>query len=664
LLASAALLLSALMPLAAHAQSVLLLDSPDPLHPDVAPLLANVVSEFTNAGATVTEASILSTANAVTPSTFVAPGGGAYDIVIVASLYPAIDATNWPAINTAIQNRSANAFLMFNDGCFDCAPSNVSGMLAAVNAARPATATLGSVVNGPSISYLNTNSPSAASFTGLTPFYGGYVTYFNNVPANNALYLRYNTPPAPGTTVNDVYSVLIPANESYAGQGACLFASVDITMFHGNGPTTGWPGNQLPWYYNKGKIGPAFLNAVKAGGACGLPAEVSKTFAPASVAPGGTSTLTITVKNGGPTSVTGIQVTDNLPTPLTIAPAPAACTTCTGGTLAAAAGTSAVSLTGATLAANSTCTITVPVQWPAASAPQCSLNSVNGSAVNTITPGTDFTTDFGQVNTPATATLGCQGAAYAPAIGVSKTVTSTGPYSAGSTIGYQIVATNSGNVTLGNVQVNDDKITPNSTTCPSVAPGGTCTLTGSYTVAQADIDGPGHVLNHASASGTPPVGAAVSAATSADTPLVPGAPALQTTKTVTSTGPYQLGSTISYQIVATNSGTVTLSNVLVSDSKTTPASITCASVAPGGTCTLAGSYTVTVADANAGHVLNNATAEGTSPRNVKVASGASVDTQVLRPNPAPVPSLGQAALALLGLMLAALAGRRLGRSGV
>ncbi|HQD16041.1 MAG TPA: hypothetical protein PLY54_11390 [Ottowia sp.] len=71
-----------------------------------------------------------------------------------------------------------------------------------------------------------------------------------------------------------------------------------------------------------------------------------------------------------------------------------------------------------------------------------------------------------------------------------------------------------------------------------------------------------------------------------------------------------------------------------------------------------------MADANAGHVLNNATAEGTSPRNVKVASGASVDTQVLRPNPAPVPSLGQAALALLGLMLAALAGRRLGRSGV
>lgn len=658
--ASAAMLLAALMPLAAHAQSVLLLDIQDAAKPDTAQLLTNIKTEFVTAGATVTEASILGTANAVTPSTFVTPGGGAYDIVIVASLYPAIHSTNWPAINTAIQNRSANAFLMLNDGCFDCDPSNVSGMLAAVNAARPATATLGSVVNGPSISYLNTNSPSKASFTGITPLYGGYVTYFDNVPANNALFLRGNTPPTPGTKVNDVYSVLIPTAESYAGKGACLFASVDITMFHSVGNTAGWPNGQLPWYYNKGKIGPAFLNAVKAGGACGLAAEVSKTFTPDSVAPGGASTLSITVKNDGGASVTGIKVTDNLPSPLTIASTPAASTTCTGGgTLAAVAGSSVISLTGATLAANSTCTITVPVQWPAASAPQCDRNSVNGSAINTIRPGTDFTTDLGQVNTQPTATLACQGTAYAPAIDISKTVTSTGAYSAGSTISYQIVATNSGNVGLDNVQVNDDKITPSSTTCTSVAPGDTCTLTGSYTVAQADIDGPGHVLNHASTRGMPPVGTAVSATTSADTALTSGAPALQTAKTVISTGPYSAGSTISYKIVATNSGTVTLSNVQVKDDKITPASATCTSVAPGATCTLTGSYTVTAADANAGHVLNNATAEGTSPKSVKVASGASVDTQVQRPAALPVPTLGQAALMLLGLMLAALASRQM-----
>ena len=75
-------------------------------------------------------------------------------------------------------------------------------------------------------------------------------------------------------------------------------------------------------------------------------------------------------------------------------------------------------------------------------------------------------------------------------------------------------------------------------------------------VAQADIDGPGHVLNHASTRGMPPVGTAVSATTSADTALTSGAPALQTAKTVISTGPYSAGTTISYKIVATNDGSL------------------------------------------------------------------------------------------------------------
>ena len=74
-------------------------------------------------------------------------------------------------------------------------------------------------------------------------------------------------------------------------------------------------------------------------------------------------------------------------------------------------------------------------------------------------------------------------------------------------------------------------------------------------------------------------------------------------------GPYVLGDTISYSIVATNTGNITLTNVVVSDPLLTPSSNTCASVAPGATCTLTGDYVVPQADLDAGSFTNTATAD-------------------------------------------------------
>lgn len=66
---------------------------------------------------------------------------------------------------------------------------------------------------------------------------------------------------------------------------------------------------------------------------------------------------------------------------------------------------------------------------------------------------------------------------------------------------------------------------------------------------------------------------------------------------------------LTYTITATNSGTATLTNVVVTDTRITPAAITCASLAPGATCVLTGSLTVTAADAEAGEIVNTATAD-------------------------------------------------------
>jgi len=99
--------------------------------------------------------------------------------------------------------------------------------------------------------------------------------------------------------------------------------------------------------------------------------SVSKSFTPPVVAPGGISTLTITLRNTNDTSLVDVSVTDPLPgTPtdgIIVAPVPNAVTTCVGGTVTAVPGTQTIAMTGATIPAQiagvpGTCTVAVDVQ--------------------------------------------------------------------------------------------------------------------------------------------------------------------------------------------------------------------------------------------------------------------------------------------------------------
>ncbi len=100
---------------------------------------------------------------------------------------------------------------------------------------------------------------------------------------------------------------------------------------------------------------------------------VGFTTGSASVAPGASSTLTIRLDNTNAQALTGAAFTDNLPSGLVVAQTPSASTTCSGGFVDALASATSVRLSGATVPATGSCTLTVDV-----------LSNVSGSYTNTI----------------------------------------------------------------------------------------------------------------------------------------------------------------------------------------------------------------------------------------------------------------------------------------
>src|SRR5690606_34352065 len=143
----------------------------------------------------------------------------------------------------------------------------------------------------------------------------------------------------------------------------------------------------------------------------------------------------------------------------------------------------------------------------------------------------------------------------------------------GETISYAFLVTNTGNVTLSDVTVNDPLLVDAGVSLDqdpqTLAPGGSFTFTATYTPTQADIDA-GRVENTATGTGTPPSGPPVESPP--DTSIVPpdDTPGLTIEKTGTlndldGDGLLDLGETISYAFLVTNTGNVTLSDVTVND---------------------------------------------------------------------------------------------------
>ncbi|WP_314140007.1 hypothetical protein [uncultured Plantibacter sp.] len=340
--------------------------------------------------------------------------------------------------------------------------------------------------------------------------------------------------------------------------------------------------------------------------------QLDKSFSPASVVAGETSTLTLTITNTDELAAkNGWSFTDALPAGLTIADGDAS-TTCPSGVVTAPEGGSSIDVTGNLSQGMISCAVTVEVTSPVA---------------GTFTNGPDNITSVG-LNPPADATV--EFVPQAPAITVVKSASPVAAeYAVGDEITYSFLVTNTGNVPLTDVQVDEGTFTGtgelSDVVCPagaaSLAPAATVTCEATYTMTQADIDA-GTVSNSATATGTPPQGRPqVSPPSEVTIPGVAQAPALSVAKSATPTTVAHAGEDVTYSFLVTNTGNVTLTDVSIVEGEFTgtgelsdvvcPA--TAGSLAPAATVTCEASYTVTQADVDAGSVTNSAAATGTPP---------------------------------------------------
>lgn len=193
-----------------------------------------------------------------------------------------------------------------------------------------------------------------------------------------------------------------------------------------------------------------------------------------------------------------------------------------------------------------------------------------------------------------------------------------GGYALNDTVTYDLYVVNDGNLTITDIELDCER-SEFSENIASLAPYTSSNVFQiSTTVTEDDILSE-HIINEATASGTSPdpdkPDVPVTQETTDDDPEVKNGH-LTVDKVTTSTPAnehyYVLGERIQYLVTVTNSGNLTITDIIVTDEKTQnewPIN----SLAPGESREFTPSYDVQTGDVADGEVFNVATAEGTSP---------------------------------------------------
>ncbi|MBB5438855.1 putative repeat protein (TIGR01451 family)/gliding motility-associated-like protein [Pedobacter sp. AK017] len=255
-------------------------------------------------------------------------------------------------------------------------------------------------------------------------------------------------------------------------------------------------------------------------------------------------------------------------------------------------------------------------------------------------------------NTPAVDDATIVAIVPAGAMALTKVADNTGSKAA-DVINYTIVVKNTGNVSLNNIVVSDagadaGSVSPANIT--SLAPGATATVKAKHTLSQTEVDN-GSYSNQASVVAKDPANAVVSTSKSDDpnTPapedatvstIVPNS-AMHLTKAANNTGT-KAGDVINYTLVVTNTGNVSLSNIVVSDvgadaGSVSPAVI--AALAPYASATVTAKHTLTQAEVDNGSYSNQAAVAAKDPKGLVVSTPKSDDPNTLAADDATVSTI-------------------------
>ncbi|WP_157749652.1 DUF11 domain-containing protein [Jatrophihabitans sp. GAS493] len=274
----------------------------------------------------------------------------------------------------------------------------------------------------------------------------------------------------------------------------------------------------------------------------------------------------------------------------------------------------------------------------------------NGSVGNGATAGGVDPTGSAVTSNPSNASVN---ATQSPAVSLAKSATPSTITAAGQTVDYSFVVSNTGNVSVTNLTIDDNLAPPAgpgiAISCPatSLAPGTFTTCTSTYTVTQADVDH-GRVDNSAVANVVGPAGQHVASNSSTADVVVPPGPALTVAKSASPTSVVAAGADVAYTFVVTNTGNVTLTALSVADTFTAPAgpppTVLCPAtpVAPGAAVTCTSTYRVTQADMDHGRIDNSAVASAIGPSGASVDSASS--TAAVLANAAPALSVVKSSL--------------------
>lgn len=218
----------------------------------------------------------------------------------------------------------------------------------------------------------------------------------------------------------------------------------------------------------------------------------------------------------------------------------------------------------------------------------------------------------------------------------SATPAEAASYNAGQEITYSFVVTNTGNVPVTSIAIDEVAFTGSGALsaidCPTDAlePAEQLTCTASYTLTQDDVDA-GELVNTAEASGTAASGPVTSDESTVRTPQV-AASGLALTKTAGTAFVNAAGEVVTYTFTIRNTGNVTVHNVAVDETRFTGTGaapmVSCpaGTLAPGQQLVCTADYTVTQADMDGGDIENTARATALDTADEHVESPESTAT--------------------------------------